>query len=340
MNKLIVTLSAIFLFSQCQMNNQLRPAAQTRILMDTVVQIVVYHPQKTEEQLQTIIDRAFQRMEQIDSLTNNYSDSSRISFVNQNAAIKSVPVDTSLMKILRVSEEVSRQTAGNFDMTIGAIKKLWKFETEHPHVPEANSIRKNLELVNYKLVELTAEKVKFQKSNVNLDLGGIAKGYAIDEAIRIIKEAGVTDAMVNAGGDLRVISSDLTRGKRRIWLRHPRHEGKFVGWFPLDEGSVATSGDYERYFFQDSVRYHHILDPKTGYPARKCVSVTVQTKNATIADALATAIFVMGPQKGMIFVNQMPDAQALIIYQKNNKLNIVGSKNLLEKFNFAKDWKN
>jgi len=338
MRKLAVTLSVIFLFLQCQMNERLHPVAQTRILMDTVVQIVLYHPGKTDEQLHAIINHAFQRMEQIDSLTNNYSDSSQISFVNKSAAVRAVSVDTSLMTILRASQEVSLKTAGNFDMTIGAIKKLWKFESERPHVPEADSIQKMLRFVNYKLVKLASEKVKFQNSGVNLDLGGIAKGYAIDEAIRIIKEAGVQDALVNAGGDLRVICSDLTRGKRRIWVRHPRNEGKFVGQFPLDEGSVATSGDYERYFFQDSVRYHHILDPKTGYPSKKCVSVTVQTKNAITADALATAIFVMGPEKGMIFVDEMPDTEALIIYQKNKKLNIVGSKKLMEKFHFTEDW--
>jgi thiamine biosynthesis lipoprotein len=265
---------------------------------------------------------------------------SQISFVNKNAFSRPIAVDTSLLKILRLGLEVSEKSDGNFDMTIGAIKKLWHFGTDSSQVPDSSSIRRNVNFVNYKLVELSGNTVKFKKSGLNLDLGGIAKGYAIDEAMRIIKEAGIRDAMVNAGGDLRVISGKLTRGKRRILVKHPRKEGAMVGFFPLDSGSVATSGDYERFFIEDSVRYHHILDPKTGYPSRKCVSVTVQTTNATIADALATAIFVMGPDKGMIFVNKLPDTEALIIYQNENGLDYIASAGLAKKFVLSEDWQN
>ncbi|OQX83846.1 hypothetical protein B6D60_09970 [candidate division KSB1 bacterium 4484_87] len=338
MKKLAASLLIVLVFAQCQKSEKLHPVSQTRILMDTIVQIVLYQSGKTDEQLQKIINQAFKRMEQIDSLTNNYSDSSQISFINKNASLHSVVVDSSLMSILRLGKKMSHTTNGDFDMTIGAIKDLWQFQSEHPHVPDSNSIKYNLKFINYNLVELDDKEIKFKKSGVNLDLGGIAKGYAIDEAIRIIKQAGVSDAMVNAGGDLRAICSDLTRGKRNIWVQHPRMHGKFVGHFQLDEASVATSGDYERYFFQDSVRYHHILDPKTGYPARKCVSVTVVTKYAMEADALATAIFVMGPERGMVFVNNLPDVQALIIYQQNNKLKAVGSTQLMKKFRFSKNW--
>ncbi len=338
MRKILVALIAFVLFSQCQINNRLHPVEQTRILMDTIVQIVVFHPEKNEEQLQGIINRAFQRMEQIDSLTNNYNDSSQISLVNKNAFSRAIVIDTSLTKILRLGLDVSKKSDGNFDMTVGAIKKLWPFGTDSNQVPDSGSIKRNLKFVNYKLVELSGNTVRFKKSGVNLDLGGIAKGYAIDEAMRIIKEAGIQDAMVNAGGDLRVISGKLTRGKRRILVKHPRKESAIVGYFPLDSGSVATSGDYERFFVRDSVRYHHILDPQTGYPSRKCVSVTVQTTNATIADALATAIFVMGPAKGMVFVNKLPDTEALIIFQNENGLDYIASAGLAKKFVPSEDW--
>ena len=338
MQKRIILLLLLLGFIHCQKAEKLRPVAQTRIMMDTIVRIVVFDNSKSEDELQAIINRAFARMAQIDSLSNNYDESSQISYVNHHAYQKPIPVDTALAKIMEVAQQVSRKTNGKFDMTIGAIKRLWKFNSDHPQVPDSQLIEQKLDAVNYKLVTILDNHVKFQKSGVNLDLGGIAKGYAIDEAMRIIHKAGVKDAMVDAGGDLAITSSELTAGKRRVFIRHPRNQGEFVGYFQFDSGSVATSGDYERFFIQDSVRYHHILDPATGYPARKCVSVTVVTDNATIADALATAIFVMGPQQGITFAENLPNTEAMVIFQQGSKLNYTATDSLQKILNFSDNW--
>ena len=203
---------------------------------------------------------------------------------------------------------------------------------DNPRVPDATEIKNQLEHVDYRLVELENHNIKFNRPKIKIDLGAIAKGFAIDEAIRVLQQYGIKDAIVNAGGDLRAVCSSLTQGKRKIWIKHPRIENKLLGYFQMDNGSVATSGDYERFFIKDSVRYFHILDPKTGYPARGCVSVTIQTDNAMIADALATTVFVLGSDSGMNFVEKLSGVEAIILFEQNKKINWTASSGLKDKF--------
>ena len=207
-----------------------------------------------------------------------------------------------------------------FDITIGSIKKLWNFSSNNHFVPNSDDIKKSLEYVDYQLIDIKNHKIKFLSPGVEIDLGGIAKGFAIDEAIRILQKNNIKDAMVNAGGDLRAICSKLTRGKRKVWINHPRIGNERFGYFQMDNGSVATSGDYGRFFFQDSIRYHHLLNPKTGYPANKCISVTILTKEAIIADAMSTTVFVLGPELGMDFVDKFENIEAIILFEQDEKL--------------------
>lgn len=325
MRKLVLLFFALPIIIQCTANQKFQPVEQTRLLMDTFVQIVVYNDQKSNAELNAIIEKALDRIKQIDQITNFYNDSSLISYVNQTAGNQEVSIDSVLAEILSASGMISELTDGNFDVTIGKVKKLWPFSSEQPVVPDSAKIIEALKYVDYKLIELKNNKIKFSKPGIQIDLGGIAKGYAIDEAIKVLQNNGIKDALVNAGGDLRAICSKLTCGKRKIWIKHPRKPEAFFGHFRMDEGSVATSGDYERFFIIDSVRYFHILNPKTGYPARKCVSVTIQASNAMLADALATVVFVMGPEKGMIFVKSLPNVECIILFEKNNQLNYVAT---------------
>ncbi len=320
MNRFLVLLVTLPIFVSCTTKQKFQPIEQTRLLMDTIVQIVVYDNQIATSEITAIINKAFDRIKHIEELSNFYSDSSQLSFVNQNAAVREIEIDTSLAKMIAASLMISELTDGCFDITIGRAKELWQFDAEQPEIPDMKSVKKILPFVNYKLIRLRGNKIKFLKRGVKIDLGAIAKGYAVDEAMQVLQQHGIRDALVNAGGNLRAICSDLTRGKRKIWIKHPRQPEAFFANFPMDDGSVATSGDYERYFIKDSLRYHHILNPKTGYPVRACVSVTIQAANAMLADALGTAVFVLGPEQGMIFVNSLPRVKCLILVEKNNQL--------------------
>ena len=332
MRKTLLLLSIILMISQCHQKTEFYPIEETRVMMDTFIQIVIYDQQRPKQELKHIIDLAFDRIEQIDRITNSYVDSSLISYINQNADKTPVNIDSVLEQILNVSLKISEISSGAFDVTTGVIKEMWAFSSDNPTIPDSLQIKEKLKLVNFHALKLYDHQIYLSMPGMKIDLGGVAKGYAIDEAIAVLQKNGIKDALVNAGGDLKAICSDFTRGQRRVWIKHPRKPEALFGYFPLDSGSVATSGDYERFFIKDSVRYHHILDPKTGFPSRKCLSVTVQTSSATYADALATAIFVMGPEQGMIFVNKLPNVEALIIFQKNGKLSFIASDGLKAKF--------
>ncbi len=333
-NKYLMFLLVIVLGIKCRTEQPIRSVEQTQILMDTFIQIVVYDQHKPEQEIHQIIDAAFEKIEKIDQITNIYNDSSKISLVNQRAGSDFVRINPTLKHLLEKSIDISQKTNGAFDNTVGLLKNLWGFHSDTNFIPHPDSIKKYLEFVDYRLIELNENTLRFRKAGLKVDLGGIAKGYAIDEAVEVLKLYNVKDAMINAGGDLRAFCSALTKGKRKIWIKHPRKidQAKLFGYFKMDEGSVATSGDYERFFIEDGVRYHHILHPKTGYPARECVSVTVQAENAELADALATALFVMGPEDGMNFVESQKNVEAIILFEENNQLNWIASKKLENKF--------
>jgi len=332
MKKFLAFLSIIALAFSCNNQSRLKPVEQTRVLMDTFVQIVVYDQHLPEKQIHQIINLCFDQIEQIEAIVNNYNDSSAIAYINRNASRSAVRLDSVLLKVISAGQRISEQTDGAFDLSIASVKQLWPFSEEQPSPPHPDSIRRALGRVDYRMISIHQDSIRFLIPGMQLDLGGIAKGFAIDQALQFLQSHGLNDVMVNAGGDLRATVSELTQGKRRIWIRHPRHDGQLFGSFPMDNGSVATSGDYQRFFETDSIRYHHILDPKTGYPARQCVSVTIYTSDAMTADALATAVFVLGHEKGMQFVNQLQNTECVIIYQKDGKLNCNVSQGLAASF--------
>jgi len=301
-------------------------------MMDTFIQISIYDQDRTVGELEQIIDLAFNRIEKIERITDNYDDSSFISLINREAGERAIALDTVMYDLILASNNIYKLSDGAFDITIETVKQQWNFSPENPRIPGDSLLKQQLKWIGTNHIYLNNRSMNFNSSETKIDLGAIAKGYAIDQAIEVLKKNGIKDAMVNAGGDLRAICSDLTRGKRCVWIKHPRKFDVLYGYFRMDEGSVATSGDYERYFIYDSVRYHHILDPKTGYPARKCVSVTIQASTATEADGLATAIFVLGPNRGLELINRLPNVEGIIIYEKDGKLEWKASSGFRNRF--------
>ncbi len=335
MIKRIGSISIIFLLLNCSQRENIQPFERTRVMMDTFIQISIYDQNRTIEELEQIVSAAFKRIQEVECITNNYDDSSFISLINREAGFKPITLEEVMQDLIVTSDSINKLSEGAFDITIESVKQLWNFSQENPRIPGDSILQQQLRWVGANHIKIHDNKIRFDSPEVKIDLGAIAKGYAIDQSIQVLNENGITDAMVNGGGDLRTLCSNLTNGKRSVWIKHPRKPGVLYGFFRMDEGSVATSGDYERYFIFDSIRYHHILDPKTGYPARECVSVTIQAPTATEADGLATAVFVLGPEHGLELINRLPDVEAIIIFERDGQLDWKASSGLKRKFKMS-----
>ena len=309
-------------------------AEKTELAMDTIVQMKVLHDHSAEAALVA----AFAQIHYLDSLCATASTASQISALNRINGTTGLNVAPEVITILNAATYVSALSQGAFDISIWPILKLWNFSnsSEVFRVPAAAAIADQLPLVDYGQVFVDSPLVRLGKPGMAIDVGGIAKGLAIDLACDVLAESGCTDFIVDAGGDLRVHTGSLSEKPPKIWIKHPRHPDTLWGYLTLNSGSVATSGDYERFFWgPDSTRYHHILNPETGYPATGCVSVTIVSETALLADALATAVFVLGVEKGMFLVDSLPGIEALILFEKNNQLDYVMSAGLSDKLTIA-----
>jgi len=340
-----VFLTLFFVNSGCQ--RDMHTVQENRILMDTLVSINVYTANFAEEpKLRRAIASAFEEMARFDSLFSAYREDSEVSKINRNVSKKLITISEDMYNVLRVARWASEISEGAFDVTIGPVLRLWGFGTDSMDLPPPEKIAARLPLVNYKNIVMnrpyhSGEKFRIlfgilqSPENVSLDLGGVAKGYIVDRGIDVLQQNGIRDAMITAGGDLRALTSPLTAASRYIWIRHPRDSAAnpFFSRFKLEgEAAVSTSGDYERCFFKAGKRYHHIIDPHTGYPAAAAVSATVVAKNSVQADALSTAIFVLGPQRGIALADSLPEVEAMIIYQDGEKLSWRATPALQKKF--------
>ena len=320
----ICCLFFLFAFISCQsakkQDAEFAIISRQRILMDTLVSIDVYVSKKDSSALvQVDIEKAFDAMSRIDSLMSSYSEKSEVAEINRRAAKEPVAISALTDSVLQIALWASEISHGAFDVTVAPILQLWGFGTEQLAVPDEKSIKALLPVVDYRLMSRSNGAVRFQKAGMAIDLGGVAKGFAVDVAIETLEAAGYRDVKVKAGGDMRMLATELTAGRRYIWIQHPRSTEKFFGKFRLDFGAVSTSGDYERFFERDGVRYHHIIDPETGYPSRKSVSATVLAKDSRTADALSTALFVLGPERGVALADSL-GVEAVILSIDGDKI--------------------
>lgn len=306
------------------------PVERTRFLMDTVVRVSVYDKGMSERKIGEAIDRVFREMEKIEAKASIHVDTSEVLRLVEESGKSPIRVSPEIFWLLKKSVEVSDETRGAFDVSVGVVKDLWGFDTDHPSVPDRSTVQSILPKVDYREIDLRDGEVFLRQSGMRIDLGGIAKGYIIDQGIRILQEEGIRSGLVEAGGDLRVFGSHPDRKVWRIGIRHPRgEEGELFGVLETAAVSIATSGDYERYFVRDGKRYHHILDPKTGFPANRCISVTIVAECALLADAYATAVFVLGPVKGMALIKDHPSIEGMIIYEVEGQCHHVVSEGFI-----------
>ncbi len=285
----------------------------TRLLMDTTVNIKLFAD--SDKAAQSALNAAFAEMTRIDALMSFYSKNSELSKINRIASKKPVKVSPEIYNIIKDSMYYAKLSRGGFDLTVGELTKLWGFGTQSQKLPSKTALKNSLFLVGYELVKFNDDKltVSLTKAGMSLDLGGIAKGYAMDRAMDIIKRHGITSALINAGGDILAAGYKSGGKNWRIGIQHPRKKDVIVKKMNIYNQAVVTSGDYERYFEQDGIRYHHILDSFTGMPARKCQSVTIISKDALSADALSTAVFVLGAKAGMRLIETLDHTEGLII---------------------------
>jgi len=292
-----------------------------RITMGTVARILVVA--QTQPQADAAIDAAFDRIFHIDKLMSDYDPNSQLSLVNREAFDRPVAVDAELFEVLTAGKLYSCMSDGAFDVTIGPVVQLWRKAKENNTTPSPEALAKAKEAVGYENLILDTEKktVKFAKEGMFLDLGGIAKGYAIDKAIEALQAAGVKGGMVDIGGDLRCFGTSAN-GKPHwfIGLQDPQNEENILLRLNMDDRAVATSGDYRRFVMIGEEKHSHIINPATADSAQTLSSVTIIAPAAIAADALATAVTVLGDEKGLELIETIPECETFIIQSENNML--------------------
>jgi thiamine biosynthesis lipoprotein len=276
--------------------------------------------------------KVFDEFDRLDALLSHWKDDSDVGKINAAAGGKPVVVSDETILILQRALEVSKLSHGIFDITVGSFKGLWKFDQDMDGtIPDMKDVKKRLKLVGWKNVIVDAKKktVKLKKKGMMITLGGIAKGYAVDRGVAILQGLGFTDFIVQAGGDMYVAGS---KGGKPwvVGIRDPRGErDDTFAIAPVENHSFSTSGDYERGFVKDGVRYHHILDPRTGMPAHATRSVTVMAKDAFTADSWSKVLFILGADKAMKLVDSMDDFAAVWVTDKNKVVKSKGLDSLL-----------
>jgi FAD:protein FMN transferase len=265
-------------------------------------------------------EAVFAEFERLEALMSTWRPASDVTRINAAAGVQPVTVNVDVRDVLHRARQISEWTDGTFDVTFGALTDLWKFDHDQDGtVPTAEAIRARLPLIDYRQIEIDdrAGTVFLRRKGMKIHLGGIGKGYAVEHAQAILRRAGLRDFMIQAGGDLYVAGRKDGR-PWRLGINDPRGaEGQTFGTIELTDSTFSTSGDYARFFIKDGVRYHHILDPATGQPARLCRSVTIAADSPVLADAVAKGVFILGPEKGMALVERIPGLEAVIVTAKN-----------------------
>ena len=263
------------------------------------------------------VGEAFELMRGIDAMMSAQLPDSDLSRVNQAAGTAGVEAPPQLLELILRGVEFGRDSGGLFDITIGPLVRLWGIGTESPTVPAAAELTAATALVDYRLVriDLAAGSIAFPAVGMALDLGGIAKGYAADAVSALLRERDVPGALLDFGENIHVFGSKPSGEPWRIAVQHPdATRGAYVGIVEIEEGSVVTSGKYERFFVEGGHRYHHILDSKTGFPVENGIaSVTIVTAESIRADALSTAVFVMGLGPGLRLIQELPGVEAIVL---------------------------
>ena len=316
------------LFVSCR-----RETSRAEFVMGTVCSVTLF-----EQANSRVYQEIFGRIREIENLTSVNIPSSDISRVNAAAGIEKVQVHEDVFKIIQRALYFAELSGGAFDPTVGPLVSLWGIGTDNPRVPEHEEIENILPLTDWRNVELDAQRmtVFLKHRRMALDLGAIAKGYAADEAAAIVNNAGIKRAIIDLGGNIVICGGKEDKSPWRVGVQNPgERRGEYLGIIQItgtENGgsatvrSIVTSGVYERFFEKDGARYHHIFLPSSGYPAgNDLLSVTITARNSTDADALSTAVFVLGYEKGKALVESLPETEAVFIFKTGSVRKTGGS---------------
>jgi thiamine biosynthesis lipoprotein len=301
-----------------------------QVAMGTAIEITLIGDD--EERANKAVLQAFQEIKRIETLMSPWLDSSDVTRINRSAGKEWVKVSPETMEVIKKAQEISELSEGGFDITVGPLTELWRKAREKKTPPSIEDVKGKLDLVNFKNIGIDPEgKVLLKKEGMAIDLGGIAKGYGVDRAFDVLMSLGYKNLIVNAGGDLRV--GGLKNNQPwSIGIQNPRESQKLLARISVSDMAVATSGDYEKFFIYEGKRYHHIFNPRDGFPTEGCQSVTILYKDGMTADALATAVFVLGPEKGYALCQKLDGVECLIV-DKEGK--IIFSPSLKDRISFG-----
>jgi len=279
--------------------------------MGTVIEITLLS--EDEEASKKAALQAFQEIKRIEQLMSPWVGPSDVTRLNRSAGKEWVKISPETLEVIQRSQKISGLSEGAFDITIAPLTQLWRKARERGAPPSSEEVKKILDLVSYRNLLIQSDgKVFLKKKGMATDLGGIAKGYAVDRAFKTLTSLGYKNLIVNAGGDLR--AGGLKNNQLwSIGIQNPRLPEKVMATISVSDSAIATSGDYEKFFFHQGKRYHHILNPKTGFPADGCQSVTILSKDGMTSDGLATAVFVLGPEKGYALCQKIGGLECLIM---------------------------
>jgi len=285
---------------------------RAQMQMGTLVSITVVA--RNEAVAQAAATAGFAEIRRLEELLSTWIPTSELSQVNAAAGVKPVHVSTETLTVVQRAMQAAEMTDGGFNIAIGPAVEAWSV-TEGQRVPTESELDALRSLVDLRAVhvDVREQTIYLDKAGMRIDVGGIGKGFAADQAVEALRRAGAIAGVVALSGDIKTFGR-LPGGKMfPIGIQHPRKDGSVLAWIDLQDEAISTAGDYERFFVRDGVRYHHILDPRTLQPARSCQSVTVIAREGVWADGLDTGIFVMGVELGMQLVEALPDVEAIIV---------------------------
>ena len=302
-----------FYLTRSLLKKDLKLSKKIKILMGSKFEIAAIHT--NEEFALGVIDSVEKEIIRIEALISSWKDNSQTSLINANAGIAPVVVDRELFSLIKRAKKISVLTEGAFDISFASMDKVWKFDRRITQMPPEEAIRASVAKINYKNIILNEKdnSVYLKEKGMKIGFGAIGKGYAANKARHLMINMGIENGMLNAGGDLIAWGEGMNNEKWKVGIADPKKQTEFISWLEIEDQAIVTSGDYERYLTIDGLRYSHIIDPRTGYPARGIKSVTIICPDAELADGLATSVFVLGTEKGLALVNQMKGFECIIL---------------------------
>ena len=293
---------------------QSEPVVVKRVQMQMGTLVSVTAVARNEAVAHAAATAGFAEIRRLEELLSTWIAASELSRVNASAGIQPIHVSTETLTVVSRAIQAAEMTNGGFNIAIGPAVEAWSV-TESQRIPEESELNALRPLVDLQAVHVDMRKqtIYLDKAGMRIDVGGIGKGYAADQAVEALRKAGAIAGVVALSGDIKTFGR-LPGGKKfPVGIQHPRKDGTVLAWIDLEDEAISTAGDYERFFERDGVRYHHILDPHTLQPARRCQSVTVVAREGIWADGLDTGIFVMGAELGMQLVEALPDVEAIMV---------------------------